>query len=89
MEQILLQALRSSGGEAPVLEPTLAERVRKALKDVEQWQQRQGRVVALVVSPLLRAFLARFARMNRINVAVLAYTELPQDKTVKVLANVG
>jgi flagellar biosynthesis protein FlhA len=89
MEQILLQALRSSGGETPVLEPTLAERVRKALKDVEQWQQRQGKVVALVVSPLLRAFLARFARMNRINVAVLAYTELPQDKTVKVLANVG
>lgn len=89
MEQILLQALRSSGGETPVLEPTLAERVRKALKEVEQWQQQQGKVVALVVSPLLRAFLARFARMNRINVAVLAYTELPQDKTVKVLANVG
>ena len=89
MEQILLQALRASGEEGLVLEPTLAERVRKALKDVEQWQQKQGKIVALVVSPLLRFFLARFARMNRLNIVVLAYTELPQDKTVKVLANVG
>ncbi len=89
MEQILLQALRASGEEGLVLEPTLAERVRKALKDVEQWQQKQGKIVALVVSPLLRFFLARFARMNRLNIVILAYTELPQDKTVKVLANVG
>lgn len=92
-EQLLLQALqqsRQSGqGDDIVLEPGLAERLQQALREGAQQQELAGKPAVLLVSAALRPVLARFARYVSSDFHVLAYPEIPEDKSVTIEASIG
>lgn len=89
LEQILHNTLASGDGNAAALEPGLADRLLRSLQDAAQQQQAHGKAAVLLVSPLLRPILSRFVRHAVEDLHVLAYTEIPDNRQVKIVATVG
>lgn len=89
LEQILLQSLSSGGDESVGIEPGLADRIQTSLKQVVDQQEAAGQASVLLVSPSLRPSLAKFARFGIKGLHVLSYQEIPDNKQIKVIANVG
>lgn len=89
LEQILLRTLQTSRDEPAPLEPGLAERLHKALLDTAQKQELVGQPAVLLVPDAIRVMLARFTRHGIPNLHVLAFSEIPEDKKLKVIATVG
>jgi len=89
LEQILQQSLQSSNDGGAGIEPGLAEQMHKSLEENAQQLEVQGIPAVLLVSSILRPWLARFLRHTISGLHVLAYNEIPDDRQVKVIATVG
>lgn len=89
LEQILHQAVQMAGGEGGGIEPTLAENLHRALEENARKQEMEGKPAVLLVSPAVRAMLARFVRHTIPGLNVLAFNEIPNDKSVKIVATIG
>ncbi|MFM2288464.1 MAG: hypothetical protein RL684_1607 [Pseudomonadota bacterium] len=85
----LLQGSLSGGGNAPALEPGLAERLASRLGESAQRQEAAGEPAVLMVAPALRATLARFVRASVPSLHVLAWNEVPDNRRVRLVAAVG
>jgi flagellar biosynthesis protein FlhA len=89
LEQLLLQALHSSGPEGAGIEPGLAETLAIQTAKSTQLQEQLGYVPVLLVPAPLRVMLARFLRRNLPQLKVLSHAELPDSLTIKVTNLVG
>lgn len=89
LEQILLKTLQASGEGGASLEPGLAENMHKNLQDVAQRQEMAGDAAILVVQAGLRSWMSRFIRHSIPAMHVLSYNEIPDDKQIRIVANVG
>lgn len=89
LEQLLLQSSQGGAEGGIGLEPGLAEHILKSLMATTQQQETVGQPAVLVVSPNLRLWLARFVRGSVPGLHVLAYTEVPDDRGVKIVATIG
>jgi flagellar biosynthesis protein FlhA len=88
LEQILQDAV-GGRGDGPGLEPTLAERLQVQLAATAERQEAAGEPAVLLVAPALRPWLARFLRFAVPRLRVLAYTEVPENRRVRLVAAVG
>lgn len=89
LEQILLQTLNATGETNVSLEPGLAENMHKNLNEVTQRQEMAGESAILVVQAGLRSWIARFIRHSIPSLNVLSYNEIPDNKQIRIVANVG
>ncbi len=89
LEQILLQTLQATGEGGANLEPGLAENMHKNLQDAAQRQEMTGESSVLVVQAGLRNWISRFIRHSIPTLNVLSYNEIPDDKQIRIVANVG
>ncbi|WP_438969994.1 flagellar biosynthesis protein FlhA [Methylophaga sp.] len=89
LEQILLKTLQASGEGGASLEPGLAENMHKNLQDVTQRQEMTGEAAILVVQAGLRSWISRFIRHSIPGLNVLSYNEIPDDKQIRIVANIG
>ncbi len=89
LEQILLQTLQATNDGGASLEPGLAENMHKNLNDAAQRQEMSGESAILVVQAGLRAWISRFIRNSIPNLNVLSYNEIPDNKQIRIVANVG
>ncbi len=88
LEQILQEAVEG-GTDSAGIEPALAESVQSQLSETAQRQEIAGEPAILLVAPNLRPWLARFLRFSVPSLCVLAYNEVPDSKSVKLIAAVG
>jgi flagellar biosynthesis protein FlhA len=88
LEQLLRDGFKGGDG-SPTFEPGLADRLHGALLDAAQQQELKGDPPVLLVPTQLRPWLARFTRHGVPNLAVLAYGEIPHNKSLRVVASVG
>jgi flagellar biosynthesis protein FlhA len=88
LEQLLRDGFKGGEG-APTFEPSLADRLHGALLDAAGQQELRGEPAVLLVPTQLRPWLARFTRHGAPNLAVLAYGEVPHNKSLRVVASVG
>jgi len=86
LEQMLQQSVQ---GETGAVEPGLAEKVQQELANTTQRQEAAGEPSILLVTPNLRAWLARFLRFSVPGLKVLAYNEVPDSKRIRLVAAVG
>jgi flagellar biosynthesis protein FlhA len=88
LESLIARA--SAGGQKEAaLEPTLVDRLRRALLAAAERQEALGRPPVLVVHDGIRALLSRLCRFPQRVVHVLAFGELPDDRQVDIVATVG
>ncbi|GAB4296349.1 MAG: flagellar biosynthesis protein FlhA [Methylophaga sp.] len=89
LEQILLKTLQASGEGGASLEPGLAENMHKNLQEAAQRQEMTGDAAILVVQAGLRSWISRFIRHSIPGLHVLSYNEIPDDKQIRIVANIG
>jgi flagellar biosynthesis protein FlhA len=89
LEHLLHQSIRTlSEGSIP-LEPGLANRLIQSIREAAERQEMQGQPAVLLVPDGLRDFMARFVRHSVRNIHVLAFAEVPENRQIKIVANVG
>ncbi|MBO1924545.1 flagellar biosynthesis protein FlhA [Thiomicrorhabdus sp. 6S3-12] len=89
LEQILLQATQGAPEGQLAVEPGLAERLHGTLKEESQKIEVKGQTPVLLVAPQIRAQLARLFRYSLPSLVILAYSEVPENRQISVVANVG
>lgn len=93
LEQLLLKTLQQNVQQAAqyglVLEPGMADTLQRSLNEAAQEQEASGRPAVLLVTSQLRAAMAEFVRNGVSDVTVLAYQEIPDNKSITIVANVG
>jgi flagellar biosynthesis protein FlhA len=88
LEQVLGDSMLG-GGDGPGFEPGLADRMAQSLADSARRQELAGEPAVLLVTPKLRPWLARLMRHTVPNLSVLAYSEVPENRRIRVVAAVG
>lgn len=89
LESLLMKALNAVGGDAPGLEPGLADTLIEQAGKATQQQEQLGVPPVLLVPGPLRPTLSRFLRRALPQLKVLSHAELPDTKTIKVTSLVG
>ena len=89
LEQLLTDLVsRANSYDEIALEPAVAESffasIRATIEDLEQ----QDLPAVLVVSPILRPWLARLLRRSTKDLTVLCYTEIPDDQPISVVSSI-
>jgi flagellar biosynthesis protein FlhA len=72
-----------------VMDPKMAESLFKAIAEKQHVAEESGLPPVLVVSPGIRAWLAKSLKPRAPGVVVLAYTEIPEDQDITVLAKIS
>lgn len=88
LERILLNSWGTTQGSG-FLEPGLAEQLRDGLAAAAEHQELQGSNPVLLVPPEIRKAIANFVKHTVAGLSVLAYSELPPQRQIKVVATVG
>ncbi|MBN2646997.1 MAG: flagellar biosynthesis protein FlhA [Thiotrichales bacterium] len=89
LEQLLLKATQGAPEGQLAIDPGLAERLHGTLKEQAQKIEVGGQTPVLLVAPQIRAQLARLFRFSLQNLVILAYSEVPENRQISVVANVG
>jgi flagellar biosynthesis protein FlhA len=89
IEQMLVQASATRGAEGPGLEPGLAERLMRQASQLAQSREQLGQPAVLLVPPALRNLMARFLRRAAPQLKVLSQAEIPDNRSIKVVAVLG
>lgn len=95
LEQILLTSLQQAQQNGPTMldsfpiEPNILRQFQQNLPLVKQQLKQQGLTPILLVMPQLRPLLARYARTFTQGLAVLSYNEIPENKQINVVGNLG
>ncbi len=89
LEQLLMQSAQNASEGSIGVEPGLTERMFKSLEDVSRQQEMAGQPAILVVAPALRLWLSQLVRHSISGLSVLSYSEIPDNKNIKVIAAVG
>ncbi|MGY0558893.1 flagellar biosynthesis protein FlhA [Lysobacter sp. A421] len=86
LEQVLQESVNGTGA---ALEPGLAERLHQNLNDLVTQQEGRGEPAVLLVPGGIRATIARLVRHSVPALSVLAYTEVPEEKRLRLVGSIG
>jgi len=89
LERVLMQAVSSGGGEGGAIEPGLADTLLRQTAELAQRQESTGLPPVLLVPAPLRWLLARFLRRSVPSLKVVANTEVPENRIIRVTGMVG
>ncbi|AUI88570.1 flagellar biosynthesis protein FlhA [Vibrio azureus] len=95
LEQMLLASLQQAQATGNVMldsfpiEPNILSQFQQNLPLIRQQLKQQGLPPILLVMPQLRPLLARYARAFTQGLAVLSYNEIPENKNINVIGNLG
>ncbi|ELB2761070.1 flagellar biosynthesis protein FlhA [Vibrio alginolyticus] len=95
LEQMLLTSLQQAQSSGTVtldsfpIEPNILGQFQQNLPLIRQQLKQQGLPPILLVMPQLRPLLARYARTFTQGLAVLSYNEIPENKQINVVGNLG
>jgi len=90
LERLLTQAKKQSSADGvPTIEPGMMESLQRSMREAAERQEVAGKPTVLVVSSAIRSLLARFFRMSRQFIHVLAYEEIPDNKQITVVSTIG
>ncbi|MEE5092563.1 flagellar biosynthesis protein FlhA [Xanthomonas euvesicatoria] len=86
LERVLQE---STHGNGVALEPGLAERLHQSLADCVGKQEARNDPAVVLVPGQVRAALARLVRHSVPSLSVLAYSEVPEDKRLKLVGTIS
>ena len=86
LERVLQDSTQGTGA---ALEPGLAERLHQSLSECVSKQDARSEPAVVLVPGSVRAALARLVRHSVPSLSVLAYSEVPEDKRLKLLGTIS
>ncbi|AVQ07271.1 TPA: flagellar biosynthesis protein FlhA [Xanthomonas vasicola pv. zeae] len=86
LERVLQE---STQGNGVALEPGLAERLHQSLAECVGKQEARNEPAVVLVPAQVRAALARLVRHSVPSLSVLAYSEVPEDKRLKLVGTIS
>jgi flagellar biosynthesis protein FlhA len=86
LEQMVGNALSNNRG---VVEPNLLDNMVRGIGDAASKMESEGASPVLLVSGMIRGFLSNLLRGRMNNFYILAYEEIPSDKSIRVVTTVG
>jgi len=89
LEQMLIKMSRQSGEEGLVLDNELAQNLLTKISETNQKLSNEGKSAALVVSPAIRRQFSAIVRQHVEDMVVLAFTELPDNRKINVVASIS
>ena len=89
LEQMLIKMSRQSGEEGLVLDNELAQNLLTKISETNQKLSNEGKSAALVVSPAIRRQFSAIVRQHVEDMIVLAFTELPDNRKINVVAYIS
>ena len=89
LERLLAQAMQGAGADGSGIEPGLADTLLRETVAAAKRQEDLGLPAVLLVPSGLRWLLSRFLRRAWTNLKVLANSEIPDSKTIKVTVVIG
>ena len=89
LEQMLISMSKKSTSEGLLIDPNLAKQIIKSILEISEKTSPDGNPIVIVTSPIIRKDLSILLRQHIEDIVVLAFTELPESKRVKVIATVG
>ena len=89
LERLLLQTLQAGAAGSPVIEPELADTLLRGAQSAARQQEQLGLPAVLLSPPALRVLLSRFLRRAIPQLKVLAHSEIPDARSIKVTSVVG
>jgi flagellar biosynthesis protein FlhA len=87
LENILMSA--ASGKSQGGLEPGLAERILQQAAQLSEQLEMQGINPVIITPSQLRPMLSRFLKRSIPNLRVIAHTEIPDAKTLRIIGVLG
>jgi len=89
LEGLLGQAMRSDPSNRHTIEPDLGRRIVDALQRAAQPLVAEAKPFALVVQPAIRVAIRKLVRTVLPDTPVMSFFEVPEDKSVEVVAVIG
>ncbi len=89
LEQILLQSMHTGGSEGGAVDPTLMDKIQKAVIQFANKQEVMGIPAILLVHPSIRRLLSKLLKHFAKNLSVLSFKEIPDEKQIKVVSTLG
>mgnify|MGYP001801018874 CR=1 FL=1 len=86
LEQLLMQAVSGSPGG---IEPNLMDSVIQQVMQASSKLETEGHNPVLLVATNIRLFLSRLLRGRMANFYILAYEEIPPNKSIRVVSTIG
>ena len=88
MEQIIINASKDQNNNGLILEPSFTQSMIKAIAKAFESAGTEGITPVLLTSPIIRRNLSSLIRQNLEDLNVLSFTELPENRKIKVIANI-
>ncbi|MEM1090176.1 MAG: flagellar biosynthesis protein FlhA [Pseudomonadota bacterium] len=89
LERILLESITGGAAGSAAPEPELTEKLQTMIRSAAENQERKGQPAVLVVSPALRQWMSRLLRPVMPSLHVLSFQEIPDDKRIRIVTNIG
>lgn len=89
LERVLMQAVSAGGGDGGAIEPGLADTLLRQTAELAERQESTGLPPVLLVPAPLRWLLSRFLRRSVPSLKVVANTEVPENRMIRVTGMVG
>ena len=88
-EQMLISMSQKSSSEGLLIDPSLAKQIIQSIIDINEKMSAENKTSVVVTSPIIRKDLSILLRQHIEDIVVLAFTELPETKKIKVIATIG
>ena len=89
LEQLLQQTLQAMSEGAGAIEPNLAQKMIQSLREAAEKQELAGQPAILLVADGLRDLLVRLIRNSVPRLHILAFSEVPENKEIRIVNTVG
>lgn len=89
LENILGHVMQTGGGQGAGIEPGLADTLLREARNAAQQQEKLGLPMVLLAPGSIRFLLAKFLRRAIPQLRVLAHSEIPDSRKIKITSVIG
>jgi flagellar biosynthesis protein FlhA len=89
LEQMIVNIAKQTGANGLILEASLIQKIVSAINSVMEKMQSENRKAVMITAPIIRRDLSQMLRQHIPALDVLSFTELPDNKKIEVVANIG
>ena len=89
LEQMIVNIAKQTGSNGLILEGSLIQKIVSGINSVMEKMQTENRKAVMITAPVIRRDLSQMLRQHIPTLDILSFTELPDNKKIEVVANIG